>query len=240
MDDYFTTKIIKNIDSDENEIISLLYKIIISYDNDIELLNYYYCIPITSNPSVISIGKDYLEVEVTPTHAAVLFFQRQCLIKSNKFPHDLAAYCRVKHISKKTCQVLLGGFSYASIYADKRKSVRAEVEQPIDVTYSSQNSMLLGKLLDISYTGIGITSVDPLQEPDSSVGIIHMKLLLNPIKLSVGYISSYKMSSLWCHRFEIHPVAHTNKDIVQYIYYRQVEIIRRLKDDVSVLGFACN
>ena len=198
------------------------------------LLNYYCCIPVSYTTHMESVDQDCIEVTVNSAQAVVLYQQRQTLLKSHLFPDSLSVHCMVEYINVRTCRALLGRFAYASIKADLREAVRTQVEQSINVVFELDNNTIRGELRDISHTGVGIESKEPLPPECTNDGILRFQLLCNLLVLPACHVNSIKISDGWFHSFHLHDDIHGNRIVDQFLYNRQVEIIHDLKDQAAV------
>lgn len=200
--------------------------------NDLKLLNYYHEVPITYGAKIDSIDGDCVEVSVQQAQSVVLGIQKQTLLTSSHFPQGLGVHCFVEFVNVKNCFAVLGRFAYASIRAHRRGAVRVKVEGVIAAAYSAEGQVLDGHITDISVTGVALQNHQDAPAGLAENGVLHVTLQGTKVDMSATYVKSKKHDDLHIHSFKIEPGKNADNLISQYIYTRQVEIIRQLKEQL--------
>ncbi len=198
--------------------------------NDIRLLNYYNEIPVSYPATIDQIDRDCVEITVHQAQAAVIGLQKQTLLKSQHFPDALSVHCYVEYINVRNSMAVLGRFAYASVRAERRTSVRVNVGFMVKADFRSAGFGISGQIVDISLTGIAISSFDPMPSVIEEGGVINTVLSGRPISVKASFLKSKEADNSYIHMFSIEPDSQTETLISQFIYIRQVEIIRELKD----------
>ena len=198
--------------------------------NDLKLLNYYHEVPISYAAKIDSIDSDCIEVTAHQAQSVVLGLQKQVLLTSSSFPQGLGVHCFVEYVNVKNCFAVLGRFAYASIRADRRNAVRVTTEGCLTATYTAEAQSLSGRADDISVSGISVHS--QLAAPAGMLqnGILQLCIQNHELTLSATLIKSSTRDAVFIHTFSFEPDKDADKIISQYIYSRQVEIIRQLKE----------
>lgn len=229
--DLYSTRIQKSFDEDQAEIVSTLAAL---KGQNVKLINYYKGIPLAYQASVVSVTRGVVDLDVPEVQAYTVEQARSTFIRSPKFKHDLFAKAQYVNVKKKA--VTLSSFAYVEIMAERRNFVRVQVEpQPLVALEASQGATE-GALFDISLSGFSVEidhfyPLEPrteaqahfsLREPDSG------KLLT--IKLPAVLVSVDGDKSPYHYRFSFDPDKMLEQRISHYIFQRQIEIIRQVKD----------
>jgi len=200
------------------------------HKNDLRLINYYHEIPVSYPVTIEGVEEDTVDLQVHQAQAMVLAIQKQALVKSSAFPPGLGVHAMVEHLSTKKCIAILGRFAYASIRADRRDSVRVAVEEKIIATYQAEDQSVEGRLRDISLTGFAMHSSTPLPVGIKEEGVARIPLGETVLVMPARLINSVEKDGGHLHAFKLEVDKHADKVISQYIYNRQVDIIRTLKE----------
>lgn len=202
--------------------------------NDLKLLNYYHEVPVSYGVVIDSIEGDAVECTVHQAQAAVLGLQKQTLLKSSHFPNGLGAHCFVEYINVRNRLVVLGRFAYASIRADRRAAVRVKAgSPPIMAQYQAGGQTFCGELKDISVTGLALIASEEMPTGMPEEGILTLSLMGNLIAVTAVMVRSLELETGRLHTFRFELDTKTEAIVSQYIYSRQVEIIRELKETIS-------
>jgi len=200
--------------------------------SDLKLLNYYHEVPISFPVKIDSIVDDSLECSAHQAQSVVLGLQKQTLLTSSAFPQGLGAHCFVEYVNVKNCFVVLGRFAYAAIRADRRGAVRVKVDIVIPASYHAEEQSVSGNAFDISVTGIALSTDQAIPAGLPESGQMQFTLQGTVLKTPARYVKSVEQEGEFVHTFQIDPDQHTDKAISQYIYSRQVDIIRELKEQI--------
>lgn len=198
--------------------------------NDLKLLNYYHEVPISYAAKIDSIEIDSIEVTAHQAQSVVLGLQKQVLLTCSSFPQGLGVHCFVEYVNVKNCFAVLGRFAYASIRADRRNAVRVTTEGSLTATYTAGIQSLSGRADDISVSGVAIHSQQAAPAGMPQNGLIQFCIQNNELTLPATLIKSAKDDTVFIHTFSFEPDKDADKIISQFIYSRQVEIIRQLKE----------
>jgi hypothetical protein len=200
--------------------------------NDLKLLNYFREIPVSYPASVESVEENFAELLVHQVQAVVISFEKVTVLKSSHFPRDVIA--NVNYVNIEKSRIVLSSFSYALVRADRRMSVRVELSEPIYASFSSEGTVLPGRLHDMSLTGI---SVNVSEEPGISLaqkGELAVTLPIGTITVPASLLKVLAVEGGFRLVFEIAATRATEHSISQYIFQRQVEIIKELKDHPGI------
>ncbi len=198
--------------------------------NDLRLINYYHEIPVSYPVTIEGVEEDTVDLKVHQAQSMVLAMQKQALIKSAAFPQGLGVHAMVEHNSTKKCIAILGRFAYASIRAERRDSVRVAIEEKIHAEYQAEDQSVEGQLRDISLTGFALHSSTPLPAGIKEEGVARIPLGETVLVLPTRLIATVQKDDGYLHAFNFDVDKQADKIISHYIYNRQVEIIRNLKE----------
>ena len=220
---------------DAAEILSVLQKIKDGIlKNDLKLLNYYHEVPVSYGVTIESVEGDAAELTVHQAQAAVLGLQKQTLLKSSHFPSGLGVHCFVEYINVRSQLAVLGRFVYASIRADRRNAVRVYAGAPsITTQFKAEGQCVGGELKDISVTGMAVISSSELPSGLSEEGMLTLNLMGHVMAVKAVMVRSIPVEEGHLHTFRIELDAKMEEVVSQFIYSRQVEIIRELKEHIN-------
>ena len=198
--------------------------------NDLKLLNYYHEVPISYAAKIETVDADCIEVTAHQAQAVVLGLQKQVLLTSALFPQGLGVHCFVEYVNVKNCFAVLGRFAYASIRAERRGAVRVRVDGFFPATYVADAQSIIGRADDISVSGVAIYTHQPSPVGIIENGILQIDVQGTELALPATMVKSAETDDRFVHTFRFEADKNADKVISQYIYSRQVEIIRQIKE----------
>ena len=200
------------------------------FKNDLKLLNYYHEVPISYATKIDTIDADCIEVTAHQAQSVVLGLQKQAFLTCSAFPQGLGVHCFVEYVNVKNCFAVLGRFAYASIRAERRDAVRVTTGGDLTATYSTETQSLSGRADDISVSGVAIHNQQAAPAGMPEKGSMLLCIQGSELVLPSTLIKSAVNEGAFVHTFRFEPDKNADKVISQYIYSRQVEIIRQLKE----------
>lgn len=229
--DLYSTRVQKTFDEDQAEIVSILSS---HTGETVKLINYFKGIPLSYPAKIVSVTRGVVDLDLPEVQAYAVEQARSAFIRSPLFKHDLFAKAQYVNVKKKAAT--LSAFSYVEIMAERRNFVRVQVEPPSLVALEASQGMIEGTLFDISLSGFSVEieqfyPLEPkaealvhfsLREPDSG------KFLT--IKLPTTLMSVDGDKSPYHYRFSFDPDKLLEQRISHYIFQRQIEIIRQVKE----------
>ena len=139
----------------------------------------------------------------------------------------------VNYVNIEKSVIMLSSFYYALVRADRRMSVRVELAEPIYASFNYDDGTVKGKLHDLSLTGVSINvSRDP-GIPLSEKGELDVNLP-SVITVPASLLKVVATEDGYRLVFEIEATRSSELNISQYIFRRQLEIIKELKDHPKV------
>jgi hypothetical protein len=204
-------------------------------DCDLQLLNYYEEIPISYGATITTVGEDSIEVSVHQNQVMLIKNDHNTIIKSEHFHNQLGVHCYVAYVNVPKKTVILHNFAYAQIRAERREAVRVKVRGEIPVTFSFDTTTIKGRIVDISGNGISMLADPHPAFETNQTGLLAFTLNKMPLTVPgsfVRFVSSEQDRTIDLFRME--PDRRSEGPIGQFIYQRQIEIIRELKDGLIV------
>ena len=232
--DLYSTRVQKSFDEDQAEILAILQA---HQKKPLKLINYYKGIPLSYPATIVSINKGIVDLDVHEMQAFTIEKTHSAFIRSPLFKHDLFAQSQYVNIAKKAATFVK--FSYVEIMAERRSFVRVGVEGRLAVTITTPQGLVEGVLADVSLSGIGVlidhtcpleagadTTVQfTLRSPETGQAI--------PASIAAVMVSVSGERPPYSYRFNFTLEKLLERQISQYIFQRQVEIIREVKEVVS-------
>ncbi len=233
-DDLYSTRIQKTFDEDQAEIISILKA---NPKQTLKLINYYMGMPLSYSASIAQLDRGVLDLDVQPQQAFTIEHSRSAFIRAPIFKYDVFAQAQYVNIRKRAATFVK--FCYVEIMAEKRNFIRLELRPAPNVIIESPLGIIEGRLNDISLSGLNIMidNYCPL-ERDSEMPVsfllktveqnhsINVNIPASLIKIT-GEAPPYRYS------FFISPEKNMESQMSQFIFQRQIEIIREIKDQVE-------
>ena len=196
--------------------------------NDLKLINYFRQIPVSYGAGILTVEPDSAELSVHQIQAVVITLEKITILRSRHFPRDVVA--NVNYVNVEKSRVVLSSFTYALVRADRRMSVRVELSSPIIASFNWTEGSVSGKLHDMSLTGISIAVPENPGIPLSEQGELSVTLPSGTLTIPASLLKTKPLVSGCRLIFEIELTRATELSISQYIFKRQVEIIKELKE----------
>jgi hypothetical protein len=230
----YTTRIENTIDDDLQHILATFKELINKGKTGIKLINYYQGLPLCYPATMVSVDREILDLDINPQQAVAIQREHYTFIRHNAFKHDVCAH--VQYVNVKRRAVSLKNFFFVEIMAEQRNSIRLVMDPPADATFDIQGVQVNGKLLDISMTGaaVKVEQLPELEEGfETTLHIMLPNIIQNTHDLSqlpAQHVATKKLEDSYKCIFSITPDKILEQHISKYIFQRQVEIIRDLKD----------
>jgi len=202
-------------------------------NNDLTLVNYFRQVPVSYRAGVLSMEDDSAELSVHQIQAVVIAQEKVTVLKSRHFARDVIAQANYVNVAKS--RVVLSGFSYAVVRADRRMAVRVELSDPIYATFKAADACVSGRLFDMSLTGVSVAVPANPGVALSERGELSVSLPNDTITVPASLLTSKPQADGCRLIFEIEATRAAELCISQYIFRRQVEIIKELKDHPGII-----
>lgn len=231
----YSTRIEKSFDEDQADIISALKQELAKNPKfSIRLINYYKGMPVSYPARLIEVEQSTIEVDVYPQQAVIMYDQHYTFIRSDVLKHDL--YANVQYVNVKRRAASLGKLSYIEIMAERRSYIRMELDDPQHAHFMTSDGIVTGELTELSIIGACLRINQPcsLEINDD----ITLTFMLHNIAQNLNYnvSTSARLVNIRgdtfprYYAFTTTPDKNVDRQIAQYIFQRQIEIIRGIKD----------
>ncbi|GAM09264.1 pilZ domain protein [Geobacter sp. OR-1] len=231
MKDIYHLLTVNDVHKDEKAIVDVLKGIFTGeLKNDLRILNYYKEIPVSYDATISHIDDDLVEMQVHQHQAVVMFVEKIAFLKSNHFPHDVLAKVYKANINK--CIGLLHNFSYTQIRAERRRFVRVQIVDPVKVNFRRIDKNFDGHLIDISIGGLSLATSEQIDIAVDTAGILTVEIPNGKLEMPGRLLKIIPGESSSIYIFEIEASSRIEAAVSQFIFQKQVEIIRELKDQL--------
>lgn len=232
MSDYYQIVPVGTAQADSDAIIATLKSVMEGQlVNDLRLLNYYHEIPVSYGATVDFIEGDMIDLSVHQHQVVVMKLEKSTIIKSRHFPHEVIAKVFRSDINR--CLVTLTKFAYGVVRAERRRFVRVAITESVDVVFMTDTATISGRMTDISVGGVSLR----LEQENPAVdvgcrGMARLSLQGTPLEMPARLIKILPENDQIKYVFELDTSTREEAVISRFIFQRQVEIIRELKDHI--------
>ena len=231
----YSTRVVKSLDEDQAEIFAI-FKSALADGNlpPLKLINYYKGLPLIYAATATAAEHGVLDLDVQPQQAVAMAADHYTLIRCKLFQSDIAAYVQYVNVHRRAAS--LSRLCFVENMAERRSSIRLEPAQPTKAAFPFQGQEMSGKLFDISIGGASISTDEYLDMPPGSETSLHFMLpdpdtdKLLPLKVDARLVHVEGLASPYSYCFAINPEKLAEQQLSRYIFQRQIEIIRDLKD----------
>lgn len=231
--DLYSTRIQKTFDEDHDEIVAIFKA---NPKASLKLINYYKGLLLSYPAAIAGLDRGVLDLDLQAEQAFTVEHGRYVFIRSPLFKFDLFAQAQYVNVRKKAASFVK--FCYVDIMAERRNFLRLELDQPVEVAMTTPAGLLEGQLHDFSLSGLNVAVQDycPL-EPGSEVNI-SFSLFDNEhqesfsLNLPGRLITIADTERPYCYKFAMVLEKAAERQLSKFIFQRQVEIIREIKDGV--------
>lgn len=217
---------------DSAEIVAILQKMARGeLSSDIRLLNYYEEIPVSYPARLEYIEDDMVDLSVHQHQAVVMKYEKKSIMKSQHFPHEVLANVFRVDVNKQLATTT--NFAYVVVRAERRRFVRVTVKGRYEVIFTDGERKLRGYLHDLSLTGLA--AICGAGEPEFetlTAGTLLLSLGDKPLSLPGRLLKVLTADGERRQIFEFEVTSREEAVISQFIFQRQVEIIKDLKDAI--------
>lgn len=232
--DLYSTRIEKTFDDDQAEIVSILKA---NPKMTLKLINYYKGLPLSYPAKIASIDRGTLDLDVQAEQAFAIEKSRSVFIRSPLFKHDVFAQAQFVNIKKKAASFVK--FSYVEIMAERRNFIRVAAESQPDTVITSPMGQIEGQLYDISLSGLNIViqHSTPLEVDSEAPTRFMLRNIEQGLSFAVNVparlvnIAGDKLPRNY--KFTFNPDRSLERQLSQYIFQRQIEIIKEIKDAIE-------
>jgi len=200
------------------------------------LVNYYKGLLLSYPATLVELQHGILELDLHPQQAVALDATGYTFIRCDHF--DCAILAQRQNVNLRNQAASLRDFAFVEIMAEQRRALRLELEPQTEAQIVADALSMPAKVLDISLEG---TSVRPAGEcqlargADVTLSLMVPNLLqetLSAVEVAARHIhTTLRADGGQVCRFSFNEVQGEGA-IARYIFQRQVELIRELKEQI--------
>lgn len=237
----YSTRIQKTFDEDQAAILSIIRSEFAKNTKlEVQLINYYKGLPVSFRANIAGIDKHSIDLDVHPQQVVAISAEHYTFIRSTLFKYDIVA--KVQYVNIRRKAILLRQFCYVEIIAERRRHIRLELDPPINALFNSSTGIVRGKLVELSMAGAVMSVAQPFDEvigEETNLSLMVPDIDQNTtynIKIPAKLVDVSDETKPRQYKFSIAADDRiSDRVIAKYLYHRQVDIIRELKD-ASELG----
>lgn len=233
---FYRTNIKKSLDEDRVLILARFQEILNRSALSLRLVNYYKGLPLSYPATLVEMNRGILELDVHQQQAVALHATRYTFIKCQEF--DCPILAEVQNVDVHRMTASLRNFTFVDIMAEQRSALRLELEPQTEAEIRGAGVLLKGKLFDISLGGFSIRPAERCEFPDGSevtLRVMVPNLLQNTlscVETKAKHIKTLREEDKELCLFSIDADAQCEAVISRFMFQRQVEIIRELKEQL--------
>lgn len=236
----YRTRIQKTFDEDQTEIFSRLSASLETKAGlEFQLINYYKGMLVSYKAVVVELDKGTVELTVNPQQAVAIAAEHYTFIRCALFKHDIVA--RAQYVDIKRKAVSLRQLCYVDILAERRNHIRLKLQPAINACLVVAQGEITGALVELSTAGTIMVADNPRRLDMEDVAKLHFILpdadqsTTCSLRVSARLITILDDSRPWRYIFSITADRNSERHIAKYLFNRQLEIVRELKD-YSTIG----
>ncbi len=230
----YSTRPRKSVDEDFADIIATFQDLLESGRTGIKLINYYHGLPLCYPASIEGVEHGMIDLDIHPQQAVAIERDKYTFIKCDAFPHTIGAHVQYINVHKRTA--VLMRFFFAEIMAEQRNAIRLRLNPATDAAFESPGGTVHGKLYDLSAGGASVLVEQAVDIPDDTELTLQFmvpNIIQNThtiVATPARYVDTLERPGSSLMRFTITPDKNVEQHISHYVFQRQVEIIRDLKE----------
>lgn len=232
--DLYSTRIQKSFDEDQADIIAILKSA--PPKTVLRLINYFKGMPVSYSATINSVERNTVDLDLQGEQAFTVEDSRSAFIRSPLFKFDVFATAQYVNVKKRAATFTK--LSYVEIVAEQRNFIRINPDPPPVVVIETPEGTIEGHLFDISLTGLNILVENFCEiERGSEVKIkstfqnVERDLTVN-LNVTAKLVTIKDHLRPYSYIFTFRSDKELERQLSQYVFKRQVEIIREIKDAV--------
>ncbi len=195
----------------------------------IRLISYYKEVPIICKTQVEKVTDEFVVLHFENCSIKAFHPEKSVYIKTELLQKKIKA--SIINVSPKEEKIVLGHFELTDLPQEKRKFVRVEPAETINVKLEKGNTTVTGKLADISIGGIGVYTADIKDLEEGNLIRVSFKLpaIDFDVDLTGEIVYIIDMDGMYRIGIKYSPDVITEEKISDYVINRQFEILKELK-----------
>lgn len=200
----------------------------------LRLVNYYKGLPLSYPATLVEMERGILELDVHQQQAVVLDACRYAFIKCDYFDKPILA--ETQSVNVRRMMASLRNFTFIEIMAEHRNALRLELEPKTDAEIRNNGFLLTGKVHDLSLGGFSIAQNGRCELPKGAEVMLRVQVPnllqsnLVSLETQARHIETVRENGADICRFSMVADPKNEGILSRFIFQRQVEIIRELKE----------
>ena len=236
----YSARINESFDEDQAEIVSILKRELAKQPGyEVQLINYYKGLPVSYPAQLIEIERDIIELDIYPQQAVVLAEQHCTFVRCDALRHDLFAHVQYVNIRRRSAS--LRKYCYVEIMAERRNYIRLDLEPHKNALIRTLAGVIKGQLTELAINGACVKIEQPctLEINDEITLSFKMHGIMRQdvdytVKTEARLVGIVGDALPRYYRFRITPDKILDRFLAQYLFQRQIEIIREIRDITEV------
>ncbi|MDD5284304.1 MAG: PilZ domain-containing protein [Desulfuromonadaceae bacterium] len=231
----YITRPKKNVDEDLAEIVATFRELLKRGETRVKLINYHQGLPLCYPATIVGVENGMIDLDIHPQQAVAIQRDRYTFIRCDAFSHAIGAHVQYINVRKRAATLMR--FFYADIMAEKRSALRLVLNPATDAAFETPEGKVSGKLIDLSTGGATVMTEHAPEIPERAEFKLQFMLpniIQNTHTIAATpalYLGTTEQGGSYLIRCVITPDKNLEQQISQYLFQRQVEIIRDLKDE---------
>lgn len=230
----YTTRPQKSVDDDLADIIATFRDLLKAKKTGIKLINYHQGLPLCYGATIEGVDHGMIDLDIHPQQAVAIERDHYTFIRCDAFSHTIGAQVQYINVHKRAATLMK--FFFADIMAEQRHDIRLMLNPPTEAAFETPQGTVNGRLFDLAVGGAAVLcdhSVD-LPEGDAlKLQFMLPNIIQNTHTIAATpahHVGTSELDGAHLVRFTITPDKNVEQLISQYLFQRQVEIIRELKE----------
>jgi len=220
---------LKSKEEEHNEIVLSLLEKIKNRSDEVEIIDFYKELPIVLKSKILKMFDEKIILSIYGGKYNYLKKEENIYLKHPYFPKPIKA--NIYDLDPKNETLTIYNFMFSEIEQDKRKYVRVQPKDRIEIKLSFFGKTYFGYIKDISLGGVGVY-IENIQnlKIGQEVGV-HFLLSTGEVKTKgiIKHISKIKNFNILGLEYHYNLDIKTEEIISSYITQRQFEILKELK-----------
>ncbi|NPA52155.1 MAG: PilZ domain-containing protein [Aquificae bacterium] len=195
----------------------------------VRLVSFYKEVPIICKTKIERITDEFVVLQSHNCSTKAFYPEKNVYIKIDNLQKKIKA--TIINIIPKEEKIVLGNFELTQLPQEKRKFVRVQPTENIEVKLQKGKHILTGKLSDISIGGIGVylSKIDNIEEKDTVKISFKLPSGDTEIELLGEVVYIMDMDGMYRVGIKYSPDVLTEEKINDYVINRQFEILKEIK-----------
>jgi len=230
----YTTRPQKSVDDDLADIIATFRDLHKAKKTGIKLINYHQGLPLCYAATIEGVDHGMIDLDIHPQQAAAIERDHYTFIRCDAFSHTIGAHVQYINVRKRAATLMK--FFFADIMAEQRHNIRLMLNPATDAAFETPQGTINGKLFDLAVGGAAVLceqAADLTEHSELKLQFMLPNIIQNTHTIAATparHVGTSELDGAYLVRFAIAPDKSVEQHISQYLFQRQVEIIRELKE----------